>query len=128
MKRKVQRLYRIEGRRQDYLAALSEYENEFQKRAKEYVRSNVSELKSVDPARAAAILKRLGGAPGDCSDHGQFTVLSHQSQNLSPEESTAQILKYFTDISKEFPPLDVSTLSVRVKMKLLNRAVNVPTI
>ena len=79
MKRKVQRLYRLQGRRQDYLTALSEYENEFQKRAKEYVRSNVSELESVDPARAAAILKRLGGAPGDCGDYGQFSPTSHRT-------------------------------------------------
>ena len=67
-------------------------------------------------------------APGDCGDYGQFNVLSHQSQNLSPEESTDRILKYFTDISKEFPPLDVSTLPVRVKVKLLAKALNVPTI
>ena len=129
MKRKVQRLYRMRDRREDdYIKALSEYNSEFQKTAKEYVRQNVSELESVNPAKAASILKRLGGAPGDCEDAGQFTVLSHQSQNLSPEESTAQILKYFTDISKEFEPLDVSTLPVRVKVKLLDRATNVPQI
>ena len=120
MKRKLKRLYRAKGRKQEYLSALSEYETEFRKTSTEYLNRNVSELETVDPARAAAILKRLGGTPGDCGDKGQFTVLSHQSQNLSTEESTARILKYFTDISKEFEPLNVSTLPVRVKVKLLS--------
>ena len=94
------------------------------------MRRNVSELEFVEPAKAASILTRLGGgvATGDCEDQGQFTLLSHQSQNLSPEDSTAQIFKYFTDISKEFEPLDVSRLPVRVKVKLLEKAKNFPKI
>ena len=111
MKRKVQRLYKMRDRRGDeYSQALLDYENEFQKTAEEYVRRNVTDLESVNPAKAASILKRLGGAPGDCEDQGTFTVLSHQAQNFSPEECTAKILKYFSDISKEFEPLEVSRL------------------
>ena len=72
----------------------------------------------MNPARAAAILKRLASAPGD---KGDFSVLSHQSQNLAPEECTAKILKYFTDISKEYEPLDVCRLPIRVTVKLLEK-------
>ena len=37
-------------------------------------------------------------------------------------------MQYINDISEELPPLDVSTLPVRVKVKLIDKAVNVPTI
>ena len=128
MKRGLLRLYRKEGRRQEYEILRTEYQTEFQKAARDFVKRNVSELKETNPAKAASILKKLGGAPGDCGDQGQFTILFHQEQNLSPEESTAKILRYFTDISKEYSPLDISTLPVRVKVKLLDRAISVPEI
>ena len=92
------------------------------------MRVNVSDLKQTNPAKAASILRKLGRAPGDCGDEGQFTILSHQAQNLTPEEGTEKILRYFTDISKEFLPLDIARLPVRVKVKLLDPTVSVPKI
>ena len=128
MKRNLMRVYRKEGKSDNYQILLTNYERKFQKASKDYIQRNVSDLKSVNPARAAKILKRLGSAPGDCSGKGGFSVVSHQTQNLSPEECTAKILKYFTDISKEYEPLEVCRLPVRVKVKLLERSQNVPTI
>ena len=129
LKRKVQRLYRRKGRKEEYLKVLKEYQEQFSKASKEYIDTNVAELRETNPAKAADILKKLGGAPCDCcGDVGQFTVLSHQEQNLTSQESMQQILKYFTDISKEFSPLDVSTLPVRVKVKLLDRQTYTPQI
>ena len=128
LKRKVHRLYRTKGRKDDYLKLLREYQEQFTKASKEYIEAKVTELKETNPAKAAAILKKLGGAPGDCGDEGQFTILSHQAENLTSEQSMRNILKYFTDISKEFHPLDVPTLPVRVKVKLLDRSGFTPTI
>ena len=128
MKRSLMRVYRKEGRSDRYEILLTNYERQFRKASKDYIQKNVDDLKSVNPARAAKILKRLGSAPGDCSDKGDFSVLSHQTQNLSPDECTAKILKYFTNISKEYEPLDVCRLPVRVKVKLLEKSQNVPTI
>ena len=54
--------------------------------------------------------------------------MSHQAQNLIPKKSKAQILKYFSDKSKEFEPPDVSRLFVRVKVKLLDAYENIPKI
>ena len=88
MKRKLQRLYQKEGRRQEYETLLDKYKCEFQKTAKEYVQKNVDELKSTNPAKAASILKKLGRAPGDCGDESGFTILSHQENNMSSSEST----------------------------------------
>ena len=128
MKRKLQRLYRNQGRRQEYETLLEKYNCEFQKTAKEYIRKNVEELKITNPAKAASILKKLGGAPGDCGDEAGFTILSHQEQNLTASECTARILEYFTNISKEFAPLDVSVLPFRVKVRLLDQCRNIPVI
>jgi hypothetical protein len=128
LKRQLMRIYQKEGKSDTYETLLTNYERQFLKASKEYIRKNVSDLKSVNPARAASILKRLGGAPGDCGDKREFSVLSHQAQNMSAEECTSRILKYFTDISKEYDPLDVSRLPVRVKIKLLERGQKAPTI
>ena len=128
MKRKLMRVYKKEGKSDSYEILLTTYERQLRRASKEYIQRNVDDLKSVNPAKAAAILKRLGSAPGDCSDKGDFSVLSHQVQNLSPDECTAKILKYFTDISKEYEPLDVCRLPVRVKVKLLEKAQKPPTI
>ena len=107
---------------------LKNYDQQFEKASKVFIKRNVSDQKSVNPARAASILKRLGGAPGDCADKGDFTVLSHQAQNLSAEEFTASILKYFIDISKEYEPLNICRLPVQVKVKLLEKGHKIPTI
>ena len=88
----------------------------------------MSELKETNPSKAAVIPKRLRGAPGDCQDASGITILSHQEENLTPEGGTDRILTYFTIISKEFCPLDVSVFPVRVKVKLLDQCVNVPII
>ena len=66
IKRKLQRLYKKNGRRQEYDNLLVQYETEFKKTARECVRVNVSDLKQTNPAKAATILRKLGRAPGDC--------------------------------------------------------------
>ena len=108
---------------------MEKYQGEFQKTAKDYIKKNVDELKITNPAKAASILKRLGGAPGDCGDESGFTLLSHQEKNLTPSECTGEKkLQYFTNISKEFAALDVSVLPPRVKVELLDQYKNIPNI
>ena len=85
MKRKVQRLYKMRDMRGDeYSQALLDYENEFQKTAKEYLRRNVADLESVNPAKAAAILKRLGGPQGTVRTRGlsQSCPTKHKTSPL----------------------------------------------
>ena len=127
-KRKMQRIFRKEGKSEKYQKLKLDYDTLFLRKSQEYIESNVTQLKSVNPSRAAAILKKLGGAPGDCGDKGEFVILSHQAANLSPQESTEKLLKYFTDISKEYEPLEIANLPVRVKVKLLDRGEKCPLI
>ena len=127
-KRRLQRIYRKEGKSEKYKRMKTEYDALFLKSSKSYIQQNVDQLKEVNPAKAAAILKKLGGAPGDCGDKGDFVILSHQAANLTPQQCTDKLLTYFTDISKEYPPLDITTLPVRVKVKLLERGQRSPTV
>lgn len=60
----------------------------------------------------------MGAAPGDCEDKGDFVLLNHLEENLSTEESIEKILQHFTNISKEFPPLNEHTLPDCVKAQL----------
>ena len=105
IKRQLMRLYRKKPKSEEYEKLKNEYESQFKKASSHYISKNVTDLKSVNP---------------------EFTVLSHQDQNLSPEECTQKILKYFTDISKEYYPLDFSKLPVRVRVKLLEKGGHAP--
>jgi hypothetical protein len=56
---------------------LTEYEREYEKASREFLRRNVAKLEATNPGRAAAIIKSLGRAPGDCQDEGDFVLLNH---------------------------------------------------
>ena len=112
----------------DYKIALIDYESDYLKASTEFLRRNVAELEVTNPGCAAAILKRLGGAPGDSQDGGDFILLSHRDHNLSPEESTQKILDFFASISQEYPPLNEELLPDRVKNVLNAQCSNIPVI
>ena len=81
---------------------------------REYVRSMIDE----DYGQAYQSLKKLGSQPGDCSDEGAFTLISHLEENLSTEESIERIAEHFAMISQEFPPLRITLLPDEVKEKV----------
>ena len=60
----------------------------------------------------------MGAQPGDCIDANTFTLPSHESQNITEEESAEQIASHFASISQEFPPLNVNSLPNHVQTKL----------
>ena len=70
------------------------------------------------PAKAHINLRKLGAQPGDCTDEGTFTLVSHQDQNLSTEEAMKKIIQHFSSISQEFDPLSSDLLYDGVRAKL----------
>ena len=60
----------------------------------------------------------MGAQPGDCTDNNSFTLPEHIRKNLSAKESADRIAKYFSKISHEYPPLDLTSLPARVKTNL----------
>ena len=94
------------------------YKKKFKEAAEKYLDKNVRELKEADPSKAYSTLKRMGAQPGDGNNEGSFNLLNHMENNMTAEECTEQIAVQFAEISQEYPPLDVESLSQDVKEKL----------
>ena len=90
------------------------YKNE----AERYLNKNLDALKSTKPGQAYSILKKMGAQPGDCNDSNTFSLPSHETDNLTEEQSAERIATHFAEISQQFPPLDISTLPLHVQKKL----------
>ena len=71
-----------------------------------------------NPGKAYSTLKRMGAQPGDCTDSNTFSLPSHLSDNLTPQQSAERIADHFADISQSFLPLSIDILNDRVKVKL----------
>ena len=70
------------------------------------------------PGRAYRAMKKMGAWPGDWENDGIFNVISNQNENLSLEQSTDRILKYFSSISQEYLPFEISRLPEDMQRKL----------
>ena len=75
-------------------------------------------MKTENPGKVYSTLKKIGSQPGDCGDDGSFILQNHMDANMTPEQSTGAIANHFSHISQEYPPLNVSSLPVRVQNKL----------
>ena len=60
----------------------------------------------------------MGAQPGDCSNEGSYTLISHMEDNITNEESMESIAQHFALISQEYPPLDRNLLLEQLKAKL----------
>ena len=68
------------------------------------------------------MLKKMGAAPGECVEEGDFTMIEHLEQSLTVEESLERMVVYFSGLSCQHPALDTDLLPDRVKAKLLTPA------
>ena len=114
--------YRKHGKSSKYLNLLKSYDIKFKNSAKKHLRRNVTDLMEAAPGKAWATLKRMGAQPGDCGGEEAFTLTEHLEQNLTLEQSLEKIVKYFSELSCQHPPLNVELLPERVKMKLNSQA------
>ena len=116
--RQIKRLYRRQGKSDKYVKMKMTYDSKLKKEAQAYLDKNVQSLKEDDPGKAYKNLKKIAAQPGDCSSESSFTLLSHLNENLSSQESVERIALHFSQISQEFPPLNIDTLPVKVKAKI----------
>ena len=86
------------------------------------MRKHTDELTEANPGQAYRILKKMGAQPWDCTDSSTFTFPTHESENLSEEQSAECIAQHFAEISQQFPPLDINLLPARVKTKLKTKS------
>ena len=106
MDRQIKREYRKRCKSVKYLRLKKSYDEKLQIAAQAYLEKNVRSRKEDDPGKAYRSLKKMAAQPGDCSDEGSFTLLSHLEDNLTSEESTERIAQHFAQISQEFLPLN----------------------
>ena len=116
--RQVKREYKKHCKSVKYLRLKKSYDAKYEIAAQTYLEKNVRSLKEDDPGKAYRSLKKMAAQPGDCSDEGTFTLISHLEDNLTDEESTEKIAHHFAQISQEFPPLNVDLLPEPVRAKI----------
>ena len=116
--RQVKREYRKHSKSAKYLRLKTVFDEKYKQAATNYLEKNVRSLLEDNPGKAYKNLKKLGAQPGDCSDEGSFSLISHLNENLTTEESTERIANHFARISQEYQPLDPNTLPDGVKSKL----------
>ena len=115
--RRRQRAYQS-GKSEKYKSLAKEFETKYKLEAKKYIVKNVENLRECDPGKAYSTLKKMGAQPGDCTDSGAFTLPNHS--HLTNQQSAEEISVHFAEISKEFPPLNISLLPLRVQTKLIS--------
>ena len=118
--RLVKREYCKHNKSPKYLRLKADFDLKFEQAANSYLEKNVRSLKEDNPGKAYKNLKKLGAQPGDCTDEGSFSLISHLNENLTVEESTERIANHFARISQEYLPLNQETLPDTVKTKLNN--------
>ena len=120
--KKIHRLksreYIKRGQSKKYKSLQKEFQTKYDAAAAKYLSKNTEALKETNPGQAYRILKRLGAQPGDCTDNNTFSLPGHSAQNLTNQESAERIANYFSEISQEFPPLDINLLSPHLQSKL----------
>ena len=117
--RQVKREYRKHQKSQKYLRLKKSYDVKLRAAAESYLNKNVRSLLEDDPGKAYRSLRKMSSQPGDCEDETSFTLLSHIEDNLTSTDSIERIADYFSQISQEYPPLNINLLPDDVKAKVL---------
>ena len=118
LKRKRMREYLKRGKTEKYNQLLKEFELKYKAAAEKYLKNKMDTLKEAKPGKAYKVLKSMGAKPGDCTDDTTFTLPSHQQNGLTSKQSAEAIAEYFSQISREFQPLNIEQLPDRVRERL----------
>ena len=65
------------------------------------------------------MLKKMGAQPGDLLDDGSFSLTNHLEENFTSKESVDRIANHVAAIRQQYPPLDINSLPLHVKDKLV---------
>ena len=126
----MKREYKMKGKSTKYKDMKEKYDIKFKKAAECQLKKLVEDMMEEQPGKAYSAMKKMGARPGDCENSGEFTIASHQSENLNLKESTDRILKYFASISQKYEPLRIDNLPPAVQIKLEEEvnSCDIPTI
>ena len=117
--RKLCRLYRKAGKSDQFKTKKIRFDRKYLKASKDYIKKNVDEAMVDNPGKATKALNHLSARPGDCQPGGSFRLVNHLEENLSIEESIEKFVTFFSSISQEFMPLDISQLPVQIQNAMI---------
>jgi hypothetical protein len=117
--RQKSREYVKRGKTVKYQNLAKQFRAKYKVELEKYLRKNMDTLMESKPGQAYKVLKKMGAQPGDCIDENTFTLPSHENENLTAQQSAERIATYFSAISQEYPPLDISSLPACVSLGYL---------
>ena len=130
--KKIHRLkcreYNKRGKTLKYKELAKQFKDKYKIEAEKYLRKSMNELMECKPGQAYNVLKKMGARPGDCIDSNTFTLPNHETENLDDHQSAERIAEHFSQISQEFPPLEINLLPERVQTKLSSESSSPPII
>ena len=115
IKRSRLREYNKNGRSVKSIRLVATFTEKFQSEFEKYMKKIKLEVTEGSSGSIYPTIKRLGLRPGD-SRHEQFRLPAHASENLSPAQSAELIAAYFSDISQEYPALEINNLPHHIQI------------
>ena len=120
LKRLKLREYVKHGKSQKLNILHENYANILASQIKKYKEKLIQEVKDGKKGSIYKHVRRLGNGPADTQGKS-FTIPSFVEQQLSPLQSAQCISDFFTEISREFRPLSLDNLSLKVYNFLTNK-------
>ena len=92
-----------------------------------YNQKLISEVKNGKRGSIYPFLRRIAHGPNDMKNKS-FHIQTHLDNNFSPLQCAEDIATYFSSISQEYHPLDISRLSPNLQTFLTSQSVGLPVI
>ena len=119
LRRSRQRLYRKGGRSPAYLEVKAEFDGKLKAEASKYMKKIREEVASGKRGSSYSAIRKLGNR--EFEQHkgsNDFDIPEFLEENLDSQESAEALAEYFSAISREFQPLDVSQFPPAIKDEL----------
>ena len=117
LRRQRQRIYRKSGRSPKYIEIKSKFDLKLRQAADKYHAKIEAEVREGKRNNSYSALRKLGGG-GKSAGYQSFSLPSHIEDDLSPEQCANRFADYFSKISQEFQPIDVSNFQPNIQSKL----------
>jgi hypothetical protein len=120
LKRRRLREYSRHGKSQKYLELQSKFDKKFENELLKYKAKVELEVTEGKRGSSYSALKKLGLRPGEKIQPG-FQLPEHVKNNISPAQSAEIIADYFSSVSQEYFPFDITRLPPNVQSHLATR-------
>jgi len=116
LSRRKKREYRKHGKSSKYKIIAKNFKKQVKKDGNKFIEKLVN-LAKENGSNWYKNFLQLGARPGE-EDKKSFDLPKHLEDGLTPLQAANEISKYFSQISQEYPPIDVKNLSEEVQEKL----------